>query len=155
MMNHQWDRQCVVIIQIILLTVKLPKSYCREPCVSNLFVSSNQLSRPEQFVDIVWCWTAFIEYTILIDLFVYFLCYYWYFNVYYDLHTMVIILILSIQYQLNFSCFGLNSILYYIWVEWVSDCWFTPLNNLCNHIMSWTSYLRWNDDFRFVLDKHA
>jgi hypothetical protein len=70
-----------------------------------LFLSSNRLSKPEQCVDMVWCCTAFIEYTIFIDLFVDFLCYYWYFYFYYGLHTMVIILILSLHYQLNFSCF--------------------------------------------------
>ena len=119
-LNHQWDRQCVVIIQFILLTVNLPKSYCREPCVSNLFASRNRLSKPEQFVDIVWCCTAFIECTICIDLFVYFLCYYWYLNFYYGLHIMVIILISSIHYQLNFVVYGnmLTAwILYYIIFE--------------------------------------
>ena len=94
-----------------------------------MFASRNRLSRPEQFVDIVWCCTAFIECTIFIDLFVYFLCYYWYFYFYYGLHIMVIILISSIHYQLNFVVYGnmltawilYYIILYYIWnIIWVS-----------------------------------
>ena len=41
-------------------------------------------------------------------------------------------------------------------MEWVSDCWLTPIQQLFSYIMARTVNFKWDDDeVRFVLDQHA